>query len=550
MRFLSILLLFVYLKATTPFIEEPLVYIDKTSCAKLLNTRDPSSQINVYIPSIPYSYVSRLVNGTLLRVKDNEEGLEYMLAKEIKQIDDLTYDVFLKKGIKFQDGTNFNADSVVHNFKHFIAHPFTYTNIHNSLIEVKKLDEFSVRFFLNSPYGMFLNDLASINIYSDEYLEKFSWMGGATGDSMIEPGPYGLGPYILKEGFATGRKQTNEIILEANPYYYEEGKPYINSIKIFTEISSNEALRRVLGENPTLDIAPIPFNKKIETVLSSESKLITIPSMHNYTIYFNMINPNSLFAKEEYRKAVVKAIDQDNLLNFVYKKEGKLSPSAASANFTAIAKLKSSLKPQSYSLSKEEKNELFTLLNGTTFKVLTQDRFMFLWKGIEYQLKEYGVSLDYTITKSEKVIYENLLTNHDNPKDWDILTWGNDDWYGNHPWTLFFTYNEGSEWSMIRDDPIMKELIAEFFRVKTGSPKYDELVKKIVLHASKKAYLLPVPSPNLVLAVNKEVSYTPSSSAIMPLWDAKISSLHRSVRKGGYPNECKKPFLPIRLKDE
>ncbi len=65
---------------------------------------------------------------------------------------------------------------------------------------------------------------------------------------------------------------------------------------------------------------------------------------------------------------------------------------------------------------------------------------MFLWKGIEYQLKEYGVKLNYIITNSEKDIYEQLLNTRDskNTKSWDLLIWGDDDWYYQNPWTVFF----------------------------------------------------------------------------------------------------------------
>lgn len=548
MRFLNLFYIFLTLSHAEPFyVDEPLEYIDKKSCGVLLQKKDPNSHIHVYIPTIPYTYVSRLINGTLLRVSDNEKGWEYMMATKVEQINALTYDVSLREGVKFQDGTPFSAKNVVKNFTHFIKNPFTYTDIHNRLKGVEEINRHIVRFHLSAPYGMFLHDLASINLYSNVYLEKFGWMGEATGDSMIESGLYGLGPFILYEGYATGRKQTEKVILKANPNYYEKNKPYIQTITIYTKLGFDEAVSRALSPNSSMDITPIPFNKKIEAVLSQEAKLVVAPSMHNYTLYFNMLKPGGVFKEESMRQAIVKAIDQNNLLNFVYKKEGKLSPSAASSNYTAISSILPTLKNNTQVLSKAEKNELHKTLNGLKLDILTQDRFMFLWRGIEYQLQEYGVTLNFHITQSEKTIYENLLTNHLSPKEWDILTWGNDDWYGNHPWTVFFTYREGSEWSMLKDDFHMKDLLLKFFEATPNTDYYNSLVKQIISHANKKSYLLPVPSPNLVLAVNKEVDYKPSASAIMPLWNTKISNLHRSVRNKPYPDDCKKAFFPQRM---
>ncbi|MDZ7817724.1 MAG: hypothetical protein U5K55_03485 [Aliarcobacter sp.] len=60
--------------------------------------------------------------------------------------------------------------------------------------------------------------------------------------------------------------------------------------------------------------------------------------------------------------------------------------------------------------------------------IFTQDRFMFLLKGIEFQLKKYGVVFNYTITNSEKDIYKQLLSTNKNKntQNWDLLVWGDD----------------------------------------------------------------------------------------------------------------------------
>lgn len=550
LRLISIFGIFFSLLFAEPFfVDKPLEYIQKSSCGEPLHVRHPKSHIKIYLPSIPYTYVSRLINGSLLRVSDNENGWEYMMATNISQKDALTYDVTLRKNVKFQDGSSFEARNVIRNFEQFIAHPFTYTDIHHRLKSIEYISKYKVRFHLKKPYGMFLHDLASINLYSDTYLDKFGWRGDVTGDSTAEPGAYGLGPFILHKGYATGRKQTKEIILKANPLYYEKGKPYIQTITIYTELNFDNAVDWALNQEGALDITPLPFNKKAETVLSPYSKLYITPSYHNYTIYLNMLKPNGVFKDKSIRQALNQALDHSNLLNFVYKKEGKISPSAASINFSAIKKGAALLEEKSSSeKSKADKqDELFSMLNGLSLNVLTQDRFMSLWRGIEYQLLPYGVTLNFTITQSEKTIYENLLTNSIEPKDWDILTWGNDDWYGNHPWTVFFAYRPGSEWSMVAKDEKMTNLLETLLETPSSSPDYPKLIASIITYAQNEAYFLKVPSPHLVLALNKEFLYTPSKTAIMPLWDAKISNLHWSIREGAYPEACKEPFLPKRF---
>jgi peptide/nickel transport system substrate-binding protein len=53
--------------------------------------------------------------------------------------------------------------------------------------------------------------------------------------------------------------------------------------------------------------------------------------------------------------------------------------------------------------------------------------------------------------------------------------------------------------------------------------------------------MLFLPSPNKVLALNKEVYYQPRPSAFIPLWEIEVSDNHWSVRNGEYPAELKAP---------
>ena len=528
-------------------IVKPIYYVEDNLNNHLFNERVTNSHIKVFIPSIPYHYVSKLINGTLLRIADTTIGWEYMLATNYEKVDELTYDFTLRKEVLFQDGTPFNADSVVENFKAFINQPYTYTDVHNRLKSVEKLNDYKVRFHLHKPYGMFFHDLAAINIYSNEYLRKFAWKGGATGANTQEAGPYGLGPYILEDGYAVGLKQTPLVKLRANPYYYERGKPYIENITIYTQLTTNKAVDMVLNNEEMLDITPIPFNKKTEATLSPYAKLLTMPSTNNIVIYFNLIKPQGVLKNKHIRIALNKAINQPRLLNFIYKNEGKPAPTEASVNYTCIARSTAGMDTYGGYISDFEQVELKNILSGIELNVVTQDRFMFLWKGIEYQLAKYGVKLKYNITTSEKDIYEMLLTNRKEPKEWDMLTWGNDDWYGNHPWTTFFSYRTNSEWSAIDQDEVLQEYIEAFFYHPLGSAKFQESVDNIVRQVYDNAYMLFLPSPNLVLAINKEVYYTPSSVAIMPLWEAKISKHHWSVRENEYPKERLLPMKPQKV---
>ena len=106
---------------------------------------------------MPYNYVSRLVNEGLVRLAENEQGWEYSLATSSVKLSPILYEFELRRNVRFQDGTPFNADSVIHNFNYFIRQPFNYTNIHNSLKSIEKISDYKIRLHLHKPYGTYLS---------------------------------------------------------------------------------------------------------------------------------------------------------------------------------------------------------------------------------------------------------------------------------------------------------------------------------------------------------------------------------------------------------
>lgn len=507
-----------------------------------------NSHIKVFLPSIPYSYIAKNTNAGLIRSYDNERGWIYDLAKSHKRVGDFTYIFEIRENLSFQDGTPFSIDSVIKNLNYFKQSPFLYTNINNVDFTVSKLDKTHVKIILEKKYEMFLLDLARIYFYTDEYLNKYQPKGEQTGSANEIPGAFGMGPYILKSGYAVGKKQTDKLELEANPYYWDKRYPKIKRVTVYTQLNMNDALENIVNYERKLDISPIPFNKKIDVVMSKYSKLVIKNSTNNFLIFFNLINGNKKLRNKEIRQALNQSINQENLLNFVYKKEGEISPFSTSINYKIVKKIaqKKEYKVENFSEEKKQK-----LLNGLNLNIFTQDRFMFLWKGIEFQLKQYGVKLNYMITNSEKDIYDQLLTtrSNKNTKNWDLLIWGDDDWYYQNPWTTFFIYENDSPWSTLKNDPIMGTYIKKYFETKINTKEYENIVEKILYRARDMAYTLRLPSHNKVIAVNKEVIYKPYEGGIIPLWEIELTKNHWSIREDKeYKEEFFTPIKPKRFK--
>lgn len=526
---------------------QPLHFRPDDSAQRPAAQLTPGSHLRVYLPSLPYLYVSHAINGAFFRPANNARGWKYDLATSHTQISDTIYEFTLRQGVQFQDGTPFNADMVMLNMQYFKKKPFVYSKMHEVFDHAEKIDDYTVRLHLTQKYGVFLNDLVWVQFYTPTYLEKYGWNGKATCPNLAEPGPYGLGPYILTEGYIEGDRKTAKAELVANPNYWDKAYPKIERITVYTELDSETALNSVLYHEKQLDITPIAFEHKTQTLLSPYGKLVVSPSTDNYAIHINMRTGNPRLLEQKVRVALNQALQQENLLHFVYEGEGEQAATLASARFPGVREARQHLQPYSAitdPYTPQKQAELKAILQGLTLNVLTQERFLFLWRGIEYQLSKVGVTLKFHVTNTETVIFKQLLSTHakQNTMAWDLLIWGDDDWFFFHPWTAFFVYRTHNVWSTLAPDPVMDDYIEQMFVMSIDEPGYQDIIGKIMTRAYQRGYMLAVPTPNKVFAVNKEVIFTPYQMASMPLWEIELSTDHPSIRQGPYPEQRKQPI--------
>lgn len=511
------------------------------------------SHVKVFIPSLPYLYTSHAVNGALIKPSGNAQGWEYDMAVSHREIDEKTYEFKLRRGVQFQDGTPFNADAVLLNMEYFKRAPVKYSKIDKVFERADKIDDYTVRFHLTEKYGSFMNDAIWMQFYTKTYLEtnadpvtqeKVGWNGKAYCPNLSMPGPFGLGPFILTEGYLEGDRQTDRAVLKANPHYWDkENYPKVETVTVYTELDTAQAKHMSLYQEGELDIMVIPPEDKVETILAPYSKLVTTPSTGNIAIHMNLINGNPRLLERRVRRALNEALNRRNLLHFVYEDEGDLSP--FSPHYPGVSAVSKTLLPvpldyDPYAPAVQER--LAGILQGLTLKVLAQDRYRALWRGIESQLNRVGVTLTIDFKKSEKEIFDPLLRTNagQNREQWDLLVWGNDDWYFNHPFTAFFVFRTDNVWSTVFPDPTMNGYIDELFRTPVVDPTFASVCEKIMRRAYDEAYMLFVPTPHKVFAVNKEVVFRPYKMACIPLWKLQVTGEHWSVRQGPYPEDLQR----------
>lgn len=143
--------------------------------------------------------------------------------------DGKTYTFKIRKGVKFSDGSDFNAQNVEKNFKAIFSKEaigehtwFAFTNYLDSF---KALDDDTFELTLKQPYSATLYDLAMIR--------PIRMLGDAgfpdDGDtSKSIKAPIGTGPWVLKD-----HKENEYATFVQNEYYWGE-KPKVKEVTIKT----------------------------------------------------------------------------------------------------------------------------------------------------------------------------------------------------------------------------------------------------------------------------------------------------------------------------
>ncbi|MGM9926413.1 MAG: ABC transporter substrate-binding protein [Bacillus sp. (in: firmicutes)] len=254
--------------------------------------------------------VTENVLETLISFGKDNMDLEPGLATEWASSEDgLTYTLTLREGVKFHDGTDFNADAVVFNFERWKAGDkeqfYYYNSQFGDLIkEVKVVDAKTVEITTTRPLAPFFKNLAMapFAISSPAAIEKY-------GDKYSD-NPVGTGPFVFKEW-----KRNDIITIEKNTDYWQEGLPKLDSI-IFRVIPENSARVNALmaGEVDLIDGVNYSDAPSIES--NGELQIIKRPSLN--VAYLGLTATRGPLKEKLVRQALNHAVNKETLIEAFY----------------------------------------------------------------------------------------------------------------------------------------------------------------------------------------------------------------------------------------
>ncbi|GAA4706049.1 ABC transporter substrate-binding protein [Brevibacillus fulvus] len=232
--------------------------------------------------------------------------------------DGLTYTFKLRQGVKFHDGSDFNADAVKFNFDRWMdkSNPlhnpegFQYYNDMfggykgdegHVIKSVDVVDPSTVKFTLNRPLAPFIADLAMspFAIASPKALQEM-------GPEKFNEHPVGTGPFKFVEW-----KRNDTITLEKNPDYWNKGYPKVDKL-VFKVIPENSARLTALTSGE-IDLMDGLNPDDAETVKSNpDLQLILRPSMNIGFLGFN--TEKKPFDNPKVREAIAYAVNKPALV--------------------------------------------------------------------------------------------------------------------------------------------------------------------------------------------------------------------------------------------
>ncbi|MCI1665560.1 MAG: ABC transporter substrate-binding protein [Atopobiaceae bacterium] len=478
---------------------------------------DPRGLDPAYVDDGESAKIMANIYETLLKYDKSSCDVKPGLAKSYEVSDDgLTYTLHLQEGVKFHDGTDFDADAVKKSIERqlegnrnddmpYASFVFGTASEGNGVSTVEAIDSTTVKITLVAASTPFLKNLAmslASPIVSPTAVEK---AGGNVNES-----PCGTGPYT----FVSWTKSQN-IVLKANDSYWDSDNAPKTPNIIFKFISEN-ASRVTALNNGEADIIDGIDDSVVDTITSAGNSLYDEDGMNINYMAFN--TQSDTFKTPEARKAFAKAVDVDEMVKSLY---GDYAGVASSIMPLWMAPYDKDVTQTSF--DKDAAKSELAALGITSVKCITYSNArpyntkggQALAEAVQGYLKDVGV--DVSIDTYDWTTYKTKVQT----EAYDICFYG---WVGdNGDPDNFMNLLSDSNVSMNVarfDDADYKALIAQGVATPDGDARDDIYLQCEKMAADKQPWLLISHSKNLAGYSPKVKDFVIHPTGVVWLWGA------------------------------
>ncbi len=289
--------------------------------APTFKTTDPAFAVGD-----PITLVHYLLHNQIVRLGTNMDILPELAESWQIGPDNKSVTFQVRRGVTFQDGTLFTAESVKYNLDRCLdvnVPCISKTKI-EQISSIDVLDDYTVRVNLKNQYRPILAALAEIAGFmaSPTAIEKYNSYDDNVGD--YGKFPTGTGPFVMSEWIPE-----RKLLLTKFDNYWEPGKPYLDAIEFIPlpEGTSGIAMLRT-GETDIMEISPreIPL-------LADNPNVKTVGYDSGRTYHFQLNAAKAPLDNVKLRQAMAYAMDRQTFIDTVFAGEGRPAYSIVGQGF-------------------------------------------------------------------------------------------------------------------------------------------------------------------------------------------------------------------------
>jgi peptide/nickel transport system substrate-binding protein len=229
------------------------------------------------------------------------------LAVSWKNLDDTTWEVKLRQGVKFHDGSPFTARDVKASFDRVLNpdNKLTARGNHAKIKSVEIVDDHTVRFKTDGPYPLFVERMTALVMQSEKVMKE-------KGHEWMQENPIGTGPYKLVRW---QKKQEHALIRNEDYWGPKPAYKYVR-IRIIPEQATQIA--ELISGGVDI-IKAVPPDQMDVINKSGQARITTSPILRTAMIQLDQAgragaNP---FQDRRVRLAANLAVDIDSIIKHV-----------------------------------------------------------------------------------------------------------------------------------------------------------------------------------------------------------------------------------------
>ncbi|WP_235999689.1 ABC transporter substrate-binding protein [Qaidamihabitans albus] len=254
------------------------------------------------------------IYGGLFLLRANDDGSHAEVrphqAESYEMLDGgRTVKITIREGIRFTDGTPFDAEAVAFNFRRAVDAPCTCSPtwpLAENGITVE--DERTVVLDFTRPYAAVINSFPASNvnwIASPSALEKL-------GEEQFKIKPVGAGPFTV-----VSNKLSSVLELERNPGYFKKDLPYLDRLT-FKSIGGDQPAYQALLSGQGHAYEGLSTTPLLEQARSDDRLTVTVqPATSPYVVQLN--TAAAPFDDRRAREAIYYATDFEAISEGLFK---------------------------------------------------------------------------------------------------------------------------------------------------------------------------------------------------------------------------------------